>query len=76
MAATDRLLMALAQHDVPRVRQLVATALRQGRSVAFITDQLFRAANGLYHAKGYTDGDMDLAYLILKVSMCRLCACT
>ena len=26
-----------------------------------------QGADGLIHAKGYTDGDMDLAFLILKV---------
>ena len=67
MADYDRMFMALADADVMRVRDLIATARRQNRSIAYITDLLYKAANGLYHAKGYTEKDGDLAYLILKV---------
>ena len=59
--------MALADADVMRVRDLIATARRQNRSIAYITYLLYKTANGLYHAKGYTEKDGDLAYLILKV---------
>ena len=63
----ERMLIALGELDVPRVRQLVAVALRAGRGIGYITDQLHRAASHLYHVKGYTEGDFDLSYLILKV---------
>ncbi len=69
----ERMLMALGELDVPRVRQLVAVALRAGRGIGYITDQLHCAADGLYHAKGYTEGDFDLSYLILKVGPCVEC---
>ena len=65
--------MALADADVMRVRDLIAAARRQNRSIAYITYLLYKTANGLYHAKGYTEKDGDLAYLILKVGGGVLC---
>ena len=47
----DRMSMALADADVMRVRDLIATARRQNRSIAYITDLLYKTANGLYHVK-------------------------
>ncbi|KAL5497470.1 hypothetical protein EMCRGX_G013944 [Ephydatia muelleri] len=47
-------------------RELVSVSLRQGRTINHITAQMHRAALGLYHAKGYTEKDHNLAYLILK----------
>ena len=64
MTDYDRMFMALADADVMQVRDLIATARRQNRSIAYINHLLYKAAN---HAKGYTEKDGDLAYLILKV---------
>ena len=69
MSEHGRFLIALSELDVPRVRQLVATALKAGRSISYIVDKLFDAANGLYRPKGYDDKELDLSFLILKVGL-------
>ena len=72
MSEHGRFLIALSELDVPRVRQLVATALKAGRSISYIVDKLFDAANGLYRPKGYDDKELDLSFLILKVGTAKL----
>ena len=66
MSEHGRFLIALSELDVPRVRQLVATALKAGRSISYIVDKLFDAANGLYRPKGYDDKELDLSFLVLS----------
>ena len=82
MADYNRMFMTLADADVMRVRDLIATAGRQNRSITYITDLLYKAANGLYHAKGYTEKDGDLACLMYKlqtevvIEVLLKCKCT
>eukprot|EP00798_Chlamydomonas_sp_ICE-L_P026719 gene26719-4289_t len=65
----DRLIVALSDKNVPRLRQLVQVALRQGRGPNFIIEQVSKAAQGVYHAKGWKDDPdaIDLAFLVLKI---------
>eukprot|EP00798_Chlamydomonas_sp_ICE-L_P005309 gene5309-18554_t len=65
----DRLIVALSDKNVPRLRQLVQVALRQGRDPNFIIEQVSKAAQGVYHAKGWKDDPdaIDLAFLVLKI---------
>ena len=43
MDAHNRLLLAMAEADVPHVRQLIRVCLRQKKSIVYIADQIFRA---------------------------------
>jgi hypothetical protein len=45
---------------VPKLRQILSTALRHGCSVSRLLDRLTDAINGAYRVKGdYTDKDYD-----------------
>ena len=48
----QRLTMLLSTHDVKRVRQLLAVALRRGSSPRYLMGRLERAISGLYNARG------------------------
>lgn len=67
-----KLVLSLGQNDVPRLRQLIATALKNGRSVNYIVDKVSQAVDGVYHAKGFTDNDIDLAFLVMRIGSPRL----
>jgi hypothetical protein len=51
-----RFLIEMANADVPRVRQLIQTSLKHGRSVTFMIEQLRRAVEGIYTVKGFNVG--------------------
>jgi hypothetical protein len=42
MAAFDRLMIALKSEDVPRIKQLMAVSLKQGRSINHITEMIYK----------------------------------
>ena len=67
-----KLVLSLRQNDVPRLRQLISTALKNGRSVNYIVDKVSQAVDGVYHAKGFTDDDIDLAFLVMRIGGPRL----
>jgi hypothetical protein len=50
---SKRFVLALAESNVPRLKQLVHVVLKQWRSLNFIIDQIARATQGVYHAKGF-----------------------
>jgi hypothetical protein len=63
-----RLTHLLQTNDVPKLRQILSTALRHGCSVSRLLDRLTDAINGAYRVKGdYTDKDYDLATLIMRL---------
>lgn len=64
LAEHKKLMVAIAHHDVPRLRVLVATALRHGASARAICGLVEDAAMGLYHAKGYDEKDELVGYLM------------
>lgn len=51
LATHKRLLLAISQHDIPRLHQLIAVQLRQGRSIASILAKVAEAVGGDYKAK-------------------------
>ncbi|KAI1784985.1 hypothetical protein LXA43DRAFT_900727, partial [Ganoderma leucocontextum] len=61
-----RFQMAVATTDVPRVRQLVDQAMKDGSSLSAITSKIELAGAGLYEARGYDETDYDIALLILR----------
>ena len=57
----------LSEGDVPRLKQLVSTNLRQGRSLDYILSQIRAAMSGLYNPKGYKRSDHELGLLALRL---------
>lgn len=64
LADYKKLVIAIGHHDVPRIRQLVETARKQGASAQAICALIERAADGLYHAKSFDEKDNLVAYLM------------
>lgn len=70
----NRLLVLMADKDVPRLRQLLHVALSRGAGPGTIVELVHKAAVSLYHARGWKDDPdaKDLAFLVLKMSGPRL----
>lgn len=63
-----RLVQLLSTNDVPKLRQLIAVALRNGCSVSRLLDRLAGAIIGAYKPKGdYVRKDYDLATLTMRL---------
>ena len=62
-----KLVLSLSQNDVPRLYQLLSTALKNGRSINYIVDKVSQAVDGVYHAKGFNEDDIDLAFLVIRI---------
>jgi hypothetical protein len=60
----ERLLVAIATKDVPRIHAIIETAMRNGASVRTIATRIYDAFEGLYHAKGFTEFENDLDILM------------
>ncbi|KAJ7679989.1 hypothetical protein B0H14DRAFT_3908259 [Mycena olivaceomarginata] len=67
MGDYERLIVAIATNDVPRVNTLINTALRNGASVNTITSQIIEAVQGLRSTKGFTEFERDLSLLIYRI---------
>ncbi|KAJ7688591.1 hypothetical protein B0H17DRAFT_897303, partial [Mycena rosella] len=63
----ERLLMAIATKDVPRIHAIIKTALRNGASIRTITNKIYDAFEGLHSTKGFTDFERDLGVLIYRL---------
>ncbi|KAK6971541.1 hypothetical protein R3P38DRAFT_3413219 [Favolaschia claudopus] len=63
----DRLLVAIAENDVPRIHTIIETARRNGASVRTIVNIITEAAAGLRHTKGFTAFEKDLGILIYRL---------
>ena len=61
----QRFMLSISQHNVPRLQQLVAVALRNKRSIQYIVSKVVNAIDGIYLARPSQD-DKELAYLILQ----------
>ncbi|KAL0957440.1 hypothetical protein HGRIS_001237 [Hohenbuehelia grisea] len=58
---------AIAAFDGPRLRHLINQSLNRGESVKIILARLNDAITQVYHAKGYTQSDVDIASLVLHL---------
>ncbi|KAK7063420.1 hypothetical protein R3P38DRAFT_2492280 [Favolaschia claudopus] len=67
MGDYERLVMAIAENDVPRVNALLSTALRNGASINTIVSQILESVQGLRSTKGFTDFELDLSTLVFRV---------
>ena len=62
----QRFLASLSENNVARLRQLVAVALRNNRSINYITTKVLDAIDGCYSPRP-SQCDKDLAVLVLKL---------
>ena len=62
-----RLVMAVAENEVPRIHQLLRQALKEGAGVSKILAKLEDGLCGVYHARGYSADDRDIALLVLRL---------
>jgi hypothetical protein len=67
MGDYERLIMAIATNDVPRINALLSTAIRNGASVNTIIAQIVEAVQGLRSTKGFTKFELDLSILIYRI---------
>ncbi|KAK6992977.1 hypothetical protein R3P38DRAFT_3078646 [Favolaschia claudopus] len=63
----DRLLVAIAENDIPRIHAIIETARRNGASVRTMVNFLTEAVDGLRHTKGFTAFEKDLGILIYRL---------
>lgn len=67
------MMMLIATNDIPRLKQLIAVALRRGSSAQAIVAQIGRAIDGLYSPRGgFTPTDLDIAHLVKGIGGRRL----
>ncbi|KZS89273.1 hypothetical protein SISNIDRAFT_417077, partial [Sistotremastrum niveocremeum HHB9708] len=68
-ADNQRFMMAAATENVPRLKQLISSALRIGSSVSAIVNKIQDTFQNLksYSAKGYEDRDYDIAGLCYRL---------
>ncbi|KAF8999623.1 hypothetical protein BDQ17DRAFT_1427648 [Cyathus striatus] len=67
LQAWKRLSMAIGNEDIPRIRQLMGRAYREGRSVYSMLEDVDRAARRLYRPRGYDEADFQRTFLIYKL---------
>jgi hypothetical protein len=63
----DRLIMAIATNDVPRIHAIIETAMRNGASVRSMANRIIDAFEGLHRTKGFTELELDLGILIYRL---------
>ena len=61
----DRFLVSIAEHNIPRLQQLVTVALKNNRSITYIVTKITEVIDGIYMANPSQE-DKDLAFLVLK----------
>jgi hypothetical protein len=59
-----RLVTALSTGDVHRLRHILSTALKQNVSVKVILATVEHAMTEIYHTRGFTEDELDLASLV------------
>ncbi|KAI0069219.1 hypothetical protein BV25DRAFT_1874832 [Artomyces pyxidatus] len=62
-----RFLMAVSTSDIPRLQQLVRQGIKANASVSSIVGKIESAMVGVYHARGYTGTDLDIALMVLRL---------
>ncbi|KAK7013539.1 hypothetical protein R3P38DRAFT_3206912 [Favolaschia claudopus] len=67
MGDYERLVMAIAENDVPRINALLNTALQNGASVNTIIAQITETVQRLRSTKGFPQFEHDLSLLIYRI---------
>jgi hypothetical protein len=63
----NRLLMAISEHDIPRLQQVIKIALDNGASIREVVNKLEDALEGVYSPRGYSSCDIDIATLVYRL---------
>lgn len=66
MKLHQKILLTISNQNIPRLTELVSTALNQNRGVSYIANKIIDAVDGIYRPNPRQD-DKDLAFLVLKV---------
>lgn len=67
-----RLIVAIANEDVPRVARVIHVALAKKRGVLGILEKVVEAAKGVYRAKKFDEKDRDLGRLLWRIGGDRM----
>ncbi|KAF6742613.1 hypothetical protein DFP72DRAFT_1081758 [Ephemerocybe angulata] len=67
MSNHKRLVVAIAEGSVARVDRVVHAALKKKRGVVGILEQVVRAAQGVYHVRGFTEREQALGKLLWRL---------
>ncbi|KAG1764501.1 hypothetical protein EV702DRAFT_1182589 [Suillus placidus] len=59
--------MAISEHNIPRLQQIVSVALGNGASVREIINKLEDTLEGAYCPRGYGADDLDIATLVYRL---------
>ena len=59
--------LLISRENIPGVRRVLANALKRRMSGPAILDKLRDALDGIYHARGWTEEENDLALLVLRL---------
>ena len=60
--------MLIASQEIAGIRQLIAAALKQGRSARAIVALIERAIDGLYSSRGgFSERDLNIAFLVKAI---------
>jgi len=62
-----QIMVYLAEHKIPRVHRVLVHASNSGMSVVATLELLKKAAAGIYHARGYSETELDEGILILRL---------
>lgn len=67
MSLYKRFVTLLSSKDVSRVRQLISVCINNGSGIKTMIRKFLDAANNVYRPKGFTENEIDLAYLTLRI---------
>jgi len=67
LADDKRILLLIAQGNIPGIRRVLAQALKKGCSSQSILGKLESALSGSYHARGWTEEEKDLGLLVFRI---------
>lgn len=72
MSNKNRLLMAIASHNIPRVHAILSTAQRNGVGILGMLEKINKAISGVYHPRSYEEGDYHRIMLFSALGGGRL----
>lgn len=62
-----RLMVFMANNEVAGVQRVLRQAVRNGMSIYAVLDRMQLALRGRYRARCYSEKDLDLAVLVLRI---------
>ncbi|EJD33363.1 hypothetical protein AURDEDRAFT_177557 [Auricularia subglabra TFB-10046 SS5] len=68
----ERIMLYLANNDIPKLRWVLCAALRRGKSPVHLLRMLTQAVDGLYRARGYSATEIDISFLVSALGGPRL----